>query len=479
MFTQYILEIIIFQLAFLLIYEFWLQKETFFNLNRVYLLLAPILSFLIPFIRIESLQESAPAVAFQQISANTTYWLPEVFIGEQPVLSQPEIIVNSGSSINWWLILYLCGVLLALGVFIFKLNRLFKVSKRSTLLSCKGYKVYQISNSRAAYTFFNRLYIGENLSEKEKEHIITHELVHLDHKHTIDLLIFELLKIAFWFNPLLYVFQSKLATLHEYIADENTVQTSGKKQYFEQLLNTAFGTSNISFTNQFFSHSLIKKRIIMLQKHKSSQLSKFKFLLIIPALLLMLTYVACSEEDTKLNNETTSLDLQMEQLRETLSQKENLTATEKDIYLNLLKAREEAGMTKNPSNQAKEALSKYDKYVPYAVIDEAPAFPGCEQWVDDPRKNCTSSKIAEFVNKNFDTSLGKKLGLTGINRVIVQFRIDETGNIVDVRARAPRKELEDEAIRVISSIPQMTPGKQDGKPVSVMYSLPIAFKVAE
>ncbi|AVR45204.1 blaR1 peptidase M56 [Christiangramia fulva] len=478
MITQYILEIIVFQLAFLLIYEFWLQKETFFNLNRIYLLATPILSFLIPFIRIEGLQKSAPAVAFQEISANTTYWLPEVFIGKQAGTAQNDILMNFENHLNWWLVIYLCGSLIALGVFIFKLNRLFKVSRKSICISKSHYRIYQIPRSRAAFTFFNWLYIGEALSETEREQIMLHELVHLDHKHTADLLIFELLKILFWFNPLIYLFQSKLATLHEFIADESTVKTSGKKQYFEQLLNSTFGTSNISFTNQFFSHSLIKKRIIMLQKHKSSQLSKFKFLLLVPALLLMLTYVSCSEDQNMgIDEQEMSLSNQIVDLKAAIQNKENLTQEEFDLLKSLQKDYMKKVEVIEVSGKSKAQVYK-DK-IPFAVVDLAPAFPGCEQWVDDPRKNCTSSKIAEFVNENFDTSLGKKLGLTGINRVIVQFRIDETGKIVDVKARAPKPELEEEAIRVVSSLPQMTPGEQNGQPVSVMYSLPIAFKVAE
>ncbi len=474
---SYIINVISFQLAFLLIYEFWLKKETFFNLNRAYLLTTPLLSFLIPFIRIESLQESAPAVAFQEISGHTTYWLPEVFIGNNPAVEESVSVANTLTSVNWWLVLYLCGMAIALGIFIFKLSRLFKISTESKLLSKKNYKIYQIPDSRAAYTFFNRLYIGENLSENEKKHIIKHELVHLHHKHTADLLIFEFLKIAFWFNPLIYLFQSRLATLHEFIADETTVRTSGKKQYFEQLLNSTFGTSNISFTNQFFSHSLIKKRIIMLQKHKSSKLSKFKFLLVIPALLFMLTYVACSEDQNMgISEEEMSLSDQIVDLKAAIQNKENLSQEE----LELLQSLKQDYMKKVEVIEGKNSAASDDESkIPFAVIDQAPAFPGCEKWVDDPRKNCTSSKISEFVNNNFDTSLGKKLGLTGINRVIVQFRIDKNGNVVDARARAPKPELEEEAIRVVSSLPQMTPGEQDGQPVSVMYSLPIAFKVAE
>ena len=118
--------------------------------------------------------------------------------------------------------------------------------------------------------------------------------------------------------------------------------------------------------------------------------------------------------------------------------------------------------------------------VPFAVIEDVPIFPGCENLSNnDQRKKCMSEKISKYVNKEFDTDLGGELGLSGINRVIVQFRIDEKGNIGQVRARAPHPRLEQEAARVINSLPRMKPGKQRGKPVGVMYSLPIAFKVQD
>jgi hypothetical protein len=88
-----------------------------------------------------------------------------------------------------------------------------------------------------------------------------------------------------------------------------------------------------------------------------------------------------------------------------------------------------------------------------------------------------SRQISQFVNKNFNTGLGKQLNLKGVNRVIAQFRIDRTGEVVDVKARASHPALQEEAIRVISELPKMQPGKQDGKDISVMYSLPIVFQV--
>ncbi|RKS55949.1 protein TonB [Gillisia mitskevichiae] len=118
--------------------------------------------------------------------------------------------------------------------------------------------------------------------------------------------------------------------------------------------------------------------------------------------------------------------------------------------------------------------------VPFAVIENVPIFPGCENLSNnDQRKKCMSEKVQEFVNRKFNTDLGSQLGLCGVNRIIVQFKIDKNGNITDVRSRAPHPRLEQEAARVINALPKMQPGKQRGKPVGVMYSLPIVFQVQD
>ncbi|WP_034888524.1 energy transducer TonB [Gillisia sp. Hel_I_29] len=118
--------------------------------------------------------------------------------------------------------------------------------------------------------------------------------------------------------------------------------------------------------------------------------------------------------------------------------------------------------------------------VPFAVIEDVPIFPGCENLSNnDQRKKCMSEKVQDFVNKKFNTDLGSQLGLSGVNRIIVQFKIDKNGNITEVRSRAPHPRLEQEAARVINALPKMKPGKQRGKPVGVMYSLPIVFQVQD
>jgi len=130
-------------------------------------------------------------------------------------------------------------------------------------------------------------------------------------------------------------------------------------------------------------------------------------------------------------------------------------------------------------------FSQEDDAIPFAVVDQVPAYPGCEQMNDDEMKDCTVEKISEHVNTNFDTSLGKKLNIQGQTRIIVQFKIDANGNITNVRSRSlddkaeVREALQTEATRVVSSLPRMQPGKKDGKEVAIMYSLPIAMAVPE
>ncbi|WP_029035829.1 energy transducer TonB [Salinimicrobium terrae] len=118
--------------------------------------------------------------------------------------------------------------------------------------------------------------------------------------------------------------------------------------------------------------------------------------------------------------------------------------------------------------------------VPFAVIEDVPVFPGCEnERNNEARKNCMSEKIQDFVNRKFDTGLGSDLGLSGINRIYVQFRIEKNGNITVLGARAPHPRLQQEAERVVNLLPKMQPGKQRGQPVGVLYSLPITFKVQD
>lgn len=116
--------------------------------------------------------------------------------------------------------------------------------------------------------------------------------------------------------------------------------------------------------------------------------------------------------------------------------------------------------------------------IPFAVIEDVPVYPGCEDVVGrEAKKQCMSSHVEAFVQKNFNTGLASELGLEGIQRIQVQFKIDHHGKVTDIRTRAPHPRLEEEAKLVIGKLPEMKPGMQRGKPVGVIYALPILFRV--
>ena len=184
----------------------------------------------------------------------------------------------------------------------------------------------------------------------------------------------------------------------------------------------------------------------MLQRSRSKTISKLKFLIILPLMLAMLTYVACSSSKTV------------------------------------------AASQAPPPPAAPEASVSVEKVpdvdgdlpIPFAVVEQIPVFPGCESLSSNKeQKDCMAEKIREFVNTNFNTGLGKELGTTGINRIYVQFQVSKKGEITSLRSRAPHPDLGAEAERVINLLPKMEPAVHDGEKVAILYSLPIVFNVPE
>ncbi len=436
---HYLIQIIVFQLLFLLVYELFLKKETFFTYNRAYLLITPVIAILLPLLKIPFLQSAIPA--------ETLTILPEVLIGGsgevQSGLTSSSVAPEADQNINSWLLAYSAGFLFNLGVFFHKFRILKQLFSHEPILNTGEMKIIEVPGSTIACTFYNTVFLGTELSEKEREQILSHELVHVRQRHTLDLLFFEFLKLVFWFNPLIYIYQARISTLHEFLADAGVVKNVEKQDYFQQLLNTAFNTRDISFINQFFNHSIIKKRIVMLQKSRSKTASKFKFLIILPLMLAMLTYVACSSGKSVSSPEAPPAPPAAPVNDVSVTEDENLP-------------------------------------IPFAVVEQVPVFPGCEDLATNKeQKECMSRKITEFVNINFNTGLGKELGITGLNRIYVMFKVSKDGEVTSVKSRAPHPDLGAEAERVVNILPDMAPAVHDGEEVAILYSLPIVFNVPE
>ena len=431
---NYIIQLLLFQTLFLAVYDLFLQKETFFKWNRIYLLVTPMLSFIIPLLKLESFRQTVPQ--------DYMVYLPEVVINPQVLIeksSSLEIIFGAAS------IIFYVGIGLFFILFLIRLTKILKLIFSSKSIKKDNYTLIVLDEKQSAFSFFNYIFINNNLLENQDLQIIQHELIHCKHRHTLDLLYFELLKIVLWFNPMVYVYQKRITLLHEYISDAEVVKETDKIEYFGKLLAETFNVENISFINQFFKHSLIKKRIVMITKEKSQKMKQLKYLLVAPLLLSML--LLSSFESNSIEN------------------LKNIPLGNDTFF------KEDTAALKTLDT------IKQENVVPFALIENAPVFSGCVGDEEELR-TCLQEKIANHVSANFNPGLAKELGLKpGLKKVFVMFIIDDEGNITDVQAKAPHKKLEEEAIRVINSLPKMTPGINKGKMVGVKYSLPIAFMV--
>src|SRR5690554_4666730 len=398
-----ILQILVYQFLFLAVYDLFLKKETFFNLNRAYLLTTAVLSILLPFISLGFIQQNIPQEYYVE--------LPAVVVGG----TTSEI----GTSTSFWLsslkIVWILGMIISVIVFSFKILKIIKLKRSGAMTNVDGNLVKILPKTDSAFSFFSTIYLGENISEINIPSIISHEKIHIQQKHSIDLLFFELLRIVFWFNPAVYLFQNRISTLHEYIADAKVSSQKSKKKYYQNLLSEVFQTEQISFVNTFFKQSLIKKRIIMLQKSKSSKTAQFKYILILPIVLVMLTYTSCSN-DLKTGESQTFEKSEAEVMSEIKAKEEEKIR----LYSENLK--DEVNLTSPlpptppipptvPANRESKVL-EIDTIiggnevgaVPYAVIDQVPTYPGCTG-NNETMKICMSTKIAEFVNRNFNTKV--------------------------------------------------------------------------
>jgi hypothetical protein len=271
---HYLLEANMYLMVFYAMYCLFLNKETHYTLNRVYLLCSCILSFLLPVLQIGALKpaETTTQVTFVKI-------MPTAFPHTKPVVT--AAIENPITMQDVLLLAYLLGVAVLTIVLLIKLFKLVKMTRITHKLVNDQYKMVSIEDSNTAFSFFNYLFIGSKTTGSDI--IIRHELVHIRQKHSVDIVFMEVMKIMNWFNPFIYMVQVSLKTVHEYIADEQTAAVENDAlTYSSFLVNNAYGLNGSSITHSFFNYNLLKKRIIMLNQKRSGNLARLKYLMAVP-----------------------------------------------------------------------------------------------------------------------------------------------------------------------------------------------------
>lgn len=257
--AHYILQVNIYLTLFYCVYRILLEKETYFNFNRAYLMGAGILSLIIPFLRIEWFtQQEATQPIYQRVEQLNT------MVSTVTLAPAQHVDVNWGKYV---VIVYLIGILFFLMRFLIR------------LLSIP--KLFSGNKSGVAFSFFDKKFVDPALPFNHVIH--EHEDAHIRGWHTVDIIFFEIIAIFLWFNPVTLYYKYAIKNIHEFVADENAASFHGDKgEYALLLLSNVLHIDPHVLTNNFASRSLIKKRIFMLQKQRSRKVAILKYGLIVP-----------------------------------------------------------------------------------------------------------------------------------------------------------------------------------------------------
>jgi hypothetical protein len=312
LFVIYLEKLSISLSAVWLFYQLVLRRLTFYSWNRWYLLGYAALAFFIPAVNVAGIVENGHLG-----SAAVIRYIPVIGDPKNIQAPRPIAVAASGrlagfTSWDWLLAVLVLGsaiLLIRLSVRWVSLSRL---RRRSTLIGNMGIsavKIYQVEGRIVPFSFGDAIYINRRQhSEKEWEEIILHEYVHIRQRHTVDILLAELLCILNWYNPFAWLIRHCIRQNLEFIADGKVLENGHDKKGYQYHLLQVIGESRYRLANNF-NFSSLKKRIIMMNKIRTAPLHLVKFLFVLPLLAVLLVafrsrHAAAPTKHTPLRTET-------------------------------------------------------------------------------------------------------------------------------------------------------------------------------
>ena len=520
----------------LLCYMLFLRRHTFFQWNRLYLLLALTLSLALPLLHLpeEVVETSLPSSVEAYVA-----W-PEEIPTLAPVAEKP---FDWLTALGW---VYGLGLLVMLARLLWQLTRLWGFIRQGDKIPMDDFTLILVPDQgTGSFSFGKWVVINERDYAEHFDFILSHELVHVRQRHSLDILLVEVLRVVFWFNPLLWLYKCELQALHELLADRQATQ---RDRYAQFLVAYALGAPLHSLGHPFYNGSTLKHRIAMLYKNRTSPWALSRYLLVLPLVALVVVLTAARVPVAKGSTLTelaaaalpTSVELPFLELSQesatttaaadsikvsgsVLDEESKplagavvvvkgttigtITNAEGDFRIKLPSATSElvvshvgyhtvavsatsipvaltmkrdpkvleelvivgyaASNTDSlPKKEPRPSTMMFEGKEVFMVVEQMPEYPeGIQELYTYLAKNIRYP--AEAVEAKVE------------GKVFVQFMINEQGYV-----RSPRVVkglgfgLDEEAQRVVLGMPRWKPGWQGGKPVAVLYNLPISFRLA-
>ena len=538
LFLTYELKVAVLIAVFYVFWRLLVANETWHRLNRIVLLSTAIASFLLPLcvITIHQTVEVAPTVADTLPLPTDEMTIP---MEPAPALASTEIEKPFNWQLPL-AILYVIGVMVVLSRMLLSLWRLHRMRAESEIHPLSdGYRMAVSEKVSTPFSWWNTVFMNHNDYEKGAPALLTHELGHLRLHHSADVLLVELLTALQWFNPAMWMLRADLRTIHEYEADQQVISHGFNDiQYLQLLIRKAAGQSGYSLANGI-SNSALKKRVTMIMKPKSNRNSMLKLLALVPIVGISLALNANTVTDyvndepqkqqpIKKGNKAGTIKMGSQPISEvvvvekapamsepaddkpfiakgfvydndedkstpivgavilvegkkkgTVTDREGKFQIEVSMGDNITASyvgyeSKTIGVSKvysesSKSNEYYIGLHKESESVDpekiYDVVEEMPQFPGGQ------------AALLEFLSKNIRyPEEARKNSIQG--RAIVTFVVEKDGSISNARVvKSVDSQLDAEALRVINSMPKWNPGKQNGEPMRVKYTVPVTFKL--
>ena len=521
-FFVYILKSSLCLAVFYLFYRLLLSKETFHRCNRIALLSIILLSYILPLATITTNQHTMVSTAVTTVE-------DLLIMYEQHAVPNQGIQPEYG--FPWQEILIICYVA---GAIFFILCHLWSVGRMLYFIRHNqrkqlpdGTLLIIHSCNFAPFSWMKYIVISQADLKENGHDILLHEQAHIRNHHSWDLLLVEVCSWLQWFNPAIWLLKQEQQKIHEYEADEEVLrQGIDARQYQMLLIKKAVGARLYSIANSF-NHSSLKKRITMMIRKKSNPWARAKYLYVLPLAAVTVAAFARPEiskpldeissvkvndlsavletyADKNVSNPAEKTKLKMKVVDEKgkpiiaatvlVANTTNGTITDENGNFTLEVGTDQSiqvayiGMS-TVTMSVKDCLKKADQTIvltesdtkkdvkvvasaPQTVVSDAQTFSVVEQMPEYPGGMRAG---LEFMARNLRyPTKAREAGKQG--RVIVQFVVRKDGSLSDFKVLRPVDPwLDAEAIRVISTMPKWKPGMQEGKPVSVKFTLPVTF----
>jgi hypothetical protein len=442
-------------------YTLMLRQESFFRMNRITLLTILMLALVLPMVDIPSLATPEQPVVYEMQH--------RIMLMTQEAEMTTKSLAATTRTISWLGILaivYIIGVILALLIRLWQFFKIGKIIRGGCLWTDKSGEatIYCHIDDVAPFSWMRSIVISESDYKPFGREILLHEKAHILSLHSMDILFLTLVEAVQWWNPIAYLLGRSLRDVHEYQADDYVLhQGISLHNYQELLVKKALANTSYAFANNF-NHSLIKKRIYMMNHPKSNPWLRSKVLYILPVMLVVLTAFATP----KLNEKVEEIVERVEKATEIPQPSPQPSQQPESVPTSDVTDVQSAEPDKLAvKEEATDTLSSED-YVnnvyraEYHELTQNPEFPG------------GTSALRAFVQQHVAKVLENDASMAG-KRAYVQFRIKQDGTIDDIGLVRGDRDAYREAVKIVEQMPQWIPARRYGRIADAHFVLPVDF----